>query len=431
MIYVLSKYELLKVLHLEECTYLMGDQHVKNICSTLVLLRYLSLGAAVTATTLPKKIRKLKLLETLDVRRTSIEILPTQVMKLPCLVHLFGKLKLQESVGGRKMRKLQTWLEENSKLETVAGFVVDKRQKMPQLMDHMKHLTKIKIWCESTTNASSDLSHLSKSIKGFIERGTDLNSALSLSLNIKDEWCHYLLNFPLKKDYSYLRSLKLQGNNICSRLPRFVTMLGGLTKLHLSFPDHNLSSDILATLSRVHGLQYLKLIAAQLDKLIITHDMFGSLRRLCIVVEVMTELQIKKGALPRLESLQLLCKDLNGFSSTTIQFLPLLKEVDLHDELSDKIKQDWKEEAKNHPTRPKVLFKLMGSEPATGTSTVAIATDTASQEVDVEVEPLANSESPVAPSAHTLLSVTMPLNVAPTEESVKLVLRVYFILLTY
>ncbi|XBI77044.1 hypothetical protein VPH35_070215 [Triticum aestivum] len=382
-----SRYELLRVLDLEECGNHLEDKHLREICSNLLLLRYLSLGAAVKVTMLPKEIKKLKLLETLDVRRTKIEILPTQVMELPCLIHLFGKFKLQEGVGSRKMHKLQTWFSENSKLETVAGFVVDnnKSRGFARLMEHMKHLTKVKIWCEQSTNNSTDptasdsnsstnnYTHVSNAIKRFIKRSTDVKKAHSLSIHFNDKWFQDLLvNLSLEKEEAsscYLSSLKLQGGNICS-LPPFLTMLGGLTKLCLSSPHHQLSGDILTALSRVRSLAYLKLIASQLDKLAIIKGALGSLRGLCIVVEVMTELEVQEGALPFLESLQLLCKDVNGFCCTTIQSLRRIKEVTLHDGVNYETKQKWKEAAKEHPRRPNLLFVKtaedvdMGSEPA-------------------------------------------------------------------
>ncbi|KAM3295768.1 hypothetical protein ACQJBY_038202 [Aegilops geniculata] len=414
-----SKYKLIRVLDLEECDEHLGDKHLKEICSNMSLLRYLSLRGASRVTVLPKQIKKLQLLETLDLRGTSIEILTIEVMELPYLIHLFGKFKLQQDVGSRRMSKLQTWLSERSKLETLAGFVVDNNiQGFTQIMENMKHLTKVKIWCEFTAHDSSNSRHLSKSIKGFIRSSTDLNEAHSLSLNINDAWCPDLLDFSLEKDYSYyLSSLKLQGNIICSQLPLFVTMLGGLTKLCLSFlGDHKLSGNILDALSRVRGLEYLKLIANQLDKLVIRQGhALRSLRHLCVMVEVMTELEIQEGALPRLEFLRLLCKDINGFGHT-IQSLPRLKEVALYDAVSDETKQEWKGATKNHPRRPKLLFvetKPMGSEPAAEIIPAETTTDTMVEEVDVEREPAAAA----AATTDTTLSVTTLPNVISTKET--------------
>ncbi|KAF7104350.1 hypothetical protein CFC21_105252 [Triticum aestivum] len=440
-----SKYRLMRVLDLEGCNEHLEDEHLKAICSNLFLLRYLSLRGAATVKVLPKEIRKLQVLETLDLRGTNIEIMPTQVMQLPSLLHLFGKFKLPQGVGGRKMHKLHAWLEENSKLQTVAGFVVDnKSQRFAQVMNHMKVLTKVKIWCESTadanssshvskgiktfmrrgTDSSDNSSHLSEAIKDFVERGADSNTSLSLSMNFNHEWPQDLQNFSLKKDTTYyLRSLKLQGNNICSQLPQFVTMLRGVTKLCLQFPRHQLSADILVSLGSVRGLKYLKLIATQLDMLVIGHDILRNMRHLCVVVEVMTGMVIEEGALPCLESLQLLCKDLNCFSGTKIQSLPCLKEVALHDGVCKETKQEWEGATKNHPRRPRLLFftkkmvddHFMGSEAAVEISHAATTTDTTA----VESEPAQNSESHDAPPTDTTLMVTTSPDVISTRESVQ------------
>lgn len=261
------------------------------------------------------------------------------------------------------MSKLQTWLSVKSKLETLAGFVVDnsKGQEFAQLMDNMKDLTKVKIWCQSTADTSIS-SHLSKAIKGFIERSTEFTGTPSLSLNFEGELTQDMLNFSLEKgkhSCCYLGSLKLQGNKICS-LPPFVALLGRLTKLGLSSPQLSLSQDFLAALSKVPRLAYLKLVATSLDKLVITKGALESLVRLSIVVVSMIgQLEIQEGALPRLKSLQLLCKNLDGsFSGTSVlQSLGHLEDITLHRQLDDETKHEWKEAAKNHPNRrPKILF---------------------------------------------------------------------------
>uniref|UniRef100_M8C2I5 Uncharacterized protein n=1 Tax=Aegilops tauschii TaxID=37682 RepID=M8C2I5_AEGTA len=353
------------------------------------------------------------------------------------LLHLFGKFKLPQGVGGRKMRKLQAWLqeEENSKLQTVAGFVVDdKSQGFAQLMGEMKKLTKVKIWCESTTDASNYLSHLSEAIKEFIERGTNENKARSLSLNMNDAWSQEFLNFDLENASScYLSSLKLQGNNISS-LPLFVTKIGGLTKLCLSFSHLQLSSGILEALNSVSGLKYLKLNATRLDNLVIEEDALGSLKRLCIVVEVITGLVIEEGALLDLEFLQLLCKDLNGFSSTMIQSLPRLMEVVGSEpvENSESSGAPPTDTALLVTTQPTTMSTqesvqvvtsemvdaqdLMGTESAMETSPMATSTDT-TKKIDVESEHAFNSESLVAPPTDMMLSMTTPADVISTGES--------------
>uniref|UniRef100_A0ACD6ABA5 Uncharacterized protein n=1 Tax=Avena sativa TaxID=4498 RepID=A0ACD6ABA5_AVESA len=240
-----SKCELLRLLDLEECDNQLEDKHLREICK-LLLLRYLSLRGSITV--LPKDIAKLKLLATLDVRRTEIKVLPIEVIELPCLVHLFGKFKLADV--GRRMIKLQKFLSEKSKLETLEGFVAD--EGFAKLMDHMNNLTKVEIWCESDVDATI-VGHLSKSIKGFIQRGTNENEDRSLSLNFH-ECSKGLLNFSLENS-CYLSKLSLQGNILS--LPPFVTEMDGVTELCLS-SSNQLNDDILTDLIKVRSLLYLK-----------------------------------------------------------------------------------------------------------------------------------------------------------------------------
>lgn len=82
------KYKLIRVLDLEECTD-VKDSHLKKICK-LWNLRYLSLSHKITR--LPKEIAKLKLLETLASCKTVVTALPVEVIGLPCLINLIGKI---------------------------------------------------------------------------------------------------------------------------------------------------------------------------------------------------------------------------------------------------------------------------------------------------------------------------------------------------
>lgn len=343
-----GKYKLLRVLDLEECEVL-NDEHVKNICN-LLLLRYLSLGANIT--TLPKDISKLKFLETLDVRRAKAKSLPipVELIMLPSLIHLLGVLRIQDV--GHELNKLQAFLSENSNLETLAGLVVDQSTVFLQLIHHMNCLKKVKVWFQPTEDGDSRYPHLSRPIQEFIQRGTNMSEARSLSLNF--EGCSEgLLDFPLNEHSYYLSSLKLHGE--LRRLPSFVTKLGNITELCL-FSRSQLSEDVLTALSSCYTLHYLKLMARQLGKFVVEQGALRSLRRLCIVGQSMTSLENQEGALAQLESLWLLCKDLNGLCGTRIEHLERLKEVALDDVVSEETKKEWKEAAKMHPSRPRVSY---------------------------------------------------------------------------
>jgi hypothetical protein len=188
----LPKCELLRVLDLEECNEL-EDKHTVGI-HKLWHLKYLSLGAKITK--VPRYIQKMHCLETLDMRKTKIEILPEEVIKLPHLAHLLGKFKLQkEDWENIKPEKL---LPPKSNLRTLTGFLTDDDPGFPKLMVHMKELNKVKIWSNSVgVNASTQEStpsdcfiFLLTAIKLFIQSRLDTpegDHCLSLDLGNSSE----------------------------------------------------------------------------------------------------------------------------------------------------------------------------------------------------------------------------------------------------
>ncbi|CAN6360432.1 unnamed protein product [Urochloa humidicola] len=374
-----GKYKLMRVLDLEECTD-VNDSHVRKICK-LWNLRYLSLGPSVA--NLPKEIAKLKLLETLVLSKTVVNVLPVEVMGLPYLTNLIGKFKLsdQDWTSSSTMERLSKneGLEDlfrKSKLETLAGFVGDgsHRQGFLQLMVHMKNLKKVKIWCESTADVG-DNNHLNaelvKAIGQYIKTPMGAGDVRSLSvdfqgvpggsLNALQELC----STSLQETY-YLSSLKLHGN--LSTYPEFVGILSGLTELCLSCAT--VSTDLLFAIGAMPFLLYLKLIADEIDAFFIKSGTYQSLRRLCFLVRHQNPVlpEVDEGALPEVVSLQLLCKHLTGPSAIEIRHLRMLQEIELHPEISETARQEWEAAAQSHPNRPIVLpfvtvNDLVGVEP--------------------------------------------------------------------
>ncbi|KAM3311548.1 hypothetical protein ACQJBY_031910 [Aegilops geniculata] len=352
----LSKYHLLRVLDLEKCEELKDD-HVKDICN-LLLLKYLSLGGGVT--TIPRDIVKLKHLvsldrpgsppfsKKLDVRRTKVQILHVEVFQLPSLIHLFGKFKLTDIVKPKS--EVHEFLSKGrSNLETLAGFVTDGSGGFLHLMGYMNKLSKVKILCELPAGCG-DRTDLKQAIQQFIEDEKQANvGSRSLSLHF-GKCCEDLLNSL--EGPCYLSSLKLHGD--LAALPQFVVSLRGLRELCLS--STRLTAGVLEALSNLSYLQYLKLVAHDLDEFVVRDQAFCRLLRLSLELQCPTFPTIEEGALPFLVTLQLLCRDLHGLSGLKIEYLKHLKEVTLDPRVTPTTRGTWEKAAREHPNRPKVLL---------------------------------------------------------------------------
>lgn len=352
-----DKYKLTRVLDLEGCTD-VKDCHLKNMCN-LWNLRYLSLGPNITK--IPKEIAQLKLLETLDVSKTRVNVLPVEAIGLPCLIHLIGKFKLEDSFKTERLPK-------ECLLETMVGFVADKGKGFLQFMDHMKRLNKVKIWCDCAESKEGQVDlnkHLFKAIQKYIETpmGEDNVRSLSLdfqglpqgSLSALDQLCQHYSS--MVGQLYHLSSLKLHGNSNSATLPKFVALFHDLTKLSIS-TTVSVTQHLLSVIGEMPVLLNLKMTANSINgSFIIQEGKFRSLHCLSLVLKVVgtSVLTVEDGAQPEIISLQLICKDLVGLSGVKIMSLPELKEIALHPEVDEKTRKVWEAEARRHHNRPNVL----------------------------------------------------------------------------
>uniref|UniRef100_A0A0A8XUN6 NB-ARC domain-containing protein n=1 Tax=Arundo donax TaxID=35708 RepID=A0A0A8XUN6_ARUDO len=359
-IFYIRNCKLTRVLDLEECNDL-GDAHLKHICE-LWHLKYLSFGGSIHK--LPRCVKNLHCLETLDLRRTNIMLLPIEAIQLPHLTHMFGKFMLDNDdlKNVNAMSKLRKFFSRNkSNLQTLAGFVTDDRYGFLQLIGHMTKLRKVKIWCKRVVDSSSYMADLSQAIQEFSKLPIDTACDRSLSIDSEKPSENFLGSLdlePCPEGFKYdLRSLKLYGK--LSRLPPFVTLLSGLTDLCIS--SDTLTRDLLSALVNLRRLLYLKLISDQLEHFEIKHGDFPSLRCLCFVVKSLTSAlpTIEHGALPNIVSLQLLCRGLVGLSGIEIRHFKHLKEITIESKATEETRHDWERAAKKHPNRPKVLLLQM------------------------------------------------------------------------
>lgn len=179
---VLAKYKILRVLDLKECAGMKG-KHLQTICD-LLLLKYLSLGDSIVR--VPRKIAQLKLLETLDLSRTNVVTVYMQVLGLPSLTHLLGKVRLSKWDCIFRMEKLKRFVRNKCKLDTLGGFTTGKSEAFPQLIGHMRQLNKVKIWIHPAAD-TRNLEHLTEGIKEFIRKSRfESNVGRSLSVDFSE-----------------------------------------------------------------------------------------------------------------------------------------------------------------------------------------------------------------------------------------------------
>ncbi|CAM0878391.1 unnamed protein product [Alopecurus aequalis] len=354
-----DKHKLLRVLDLKQCPGLK-DRQILIICE-LELLKYLSLGNSIER--LPRKIGRLIRLETLDMRTTDVVTVYSEVLMLPKLKHLLGKFRLSscdcpdekpnlvKKLLGHK-DELKDFLRKNSVLETLSGIFIGNGLGLPQLFRHMLRLRKVKIWCDSTTKGSTDLTDLKRGIKVFTDhrrRMPNIDYSLSIDFNGSSQLFQYCL-----EDAGMLTSLKLSGNVTLSAQVN-TTLLISVQELCLSWT--NLSGATIQNgLSNLRcQLKFLKLVENNLVGFAVKKNApFLNLERLCLVgVQSLDEIIIQ--GLSKLISMHLLCQTLGGLPDIQIGSLQNLKEVGLHSGVDGDIRRGWEDAATNHPRKPNVV----------------------------------------------------------------------------
>jgi len=170
----------------------------------------------------------------------------------------------------------------------------------------------------------------------------------------------------------YLSSLKLEG--ALSGLTKFARLLCGLKELCLS-STNGLTNNELTNLHMLTLLKYLKLVNVHLAGFEIKRGHFPQLLRLCLVQCHGSVLTIGAGALPRLHSLWILNKDLDGPSYINIEQYKHLQEVALDSSVKPTTITSWDEAAKKHPKRPRVLYLKSVDLNGTGSMVKYVATE--------------------------------------------------------
>jgi Leucine-rich repeat (LRR) protein len=280
------------VLDLEGYKGLNKKKILKSICKIL-LLKYLSLRNT-DVTQLPKQIKDLQCLETLDIRQTKVQILAKKAIVLPLLKHFLAGDKISVS---------------NDTRESEESFsAVD----MPLGIDRMKNLEILSH--VQVTNSSSDLTGIAELLKlrklGVALCGTrakmsdlflqidKLHKCLrSLSVRIHQQAVgekHDALTPPC-----FIRSLNVSG--LTSGLPHMIQEFHQLVKLTLT--ETYLKEDDLRILGKLRGPRFLKLLnkAYTESELSFKEEEFQTLNFLLVRTTDVTNINFATGAAPKLE----------------------------------------------------------------------------------------------------------------------------------
>lgn len=354
--------ELLRVLDLEGCKGVNNDTVLIAICKQR-FLKYLSLRGT-DVDHLHQKIQRLVHLETLDIRDTSVEVVPIEVIRLPLLAHLFGRFELPHGITEE--------ISKQSKLQTLAGVMVTEGDKsFENIILHAGKLRKVKI-CQATSYSSNSRNRRMnpRSNSPLKERFTGSKALQILSIDSSDlskEFISFL------KAPCAITSIKLRGQ--LDRLPATPTLreLSDLNRLLLI--STGLSIEDLSALQSLPCLEYLKLAEDEHgfrgSSFVVQSGGFPSLRRLCFEAPRLPQVQIEQGSMKSLTILDLLCPDPvipeprlgrnccflqleTRLGVAGVSYLENLKEVILHHSMRESEVQAWKEEAIRHNKKPSV-----------------------------------------------------------------------------
>ncbi|XP_044974323.1 disease resistance protein RGA4-like [Hordeum vulgare subsp. vulgare] len=358
--------ELLRVLDLEGCNGVNNDTVLKAICKQR-LLKYLSLRGT-DVDHLHPTIKCLEHLETLDIRDTLVKDLPIQVIRLPLLAHLFGRIELPRGITKE--------ISKQSKLQTLAGVVVTEADtSFENIILHAGKLRKVKIY-QATSYPSNSRNKRIRMNPGSIspfplnERFTGSKALQILSVDSSDLAKEFIkfLEAPCA-----ITSIKLRGQ--LDKLPATPALRELCDLNRLLLISTGLSIEDLSALQSLPCLEYLKLTedgdGFRGSSFVVKSGGFPSLRRLCFEAPRLPQVQIEQGSMKSLAILDLLCPDpvipepRSGRYRSFLQletrlgvegvsYLENLKEVILHHSMWESKVQAWKEEAIRHNNKPSV-----------------------------------------------------------------------------
>uniref|UniRef100_A0A0D9Z921 Uncharacterized protein n=1 Tax=Oryza glumipatula TaxID=40148 RepID=A0A0D9Z921_9ORYZ len=316
---------------------LMGDQH-----TMISYDKYLSLRRAHNIDRLPRKIKKLQSLETLDLRGTGIDKLPASFIELENLVHFrSGSTYLPHGFG--RMKSIQT-------LGLIE--ISDDTSWRIQEIGCLMQLEKLRIRSRDGMNKENWESLLTV-IENLSRR------LLSLSNETDGRTCSLPLDFSSSPPL-LLRSLLLYGS--LEALPSWMASLDNLVKLTLG--GTKLKEDDIQILQKLPRLFSLRLwFAFAVEKLVVAPSGFPNLQLLAIQGwNGPLQMILEEGAMQKLHKLVLVAsfRDATLKSIKGTKYLRSLRTVEIRAKSTpcmEALLDELRLEASHLPNHPTVIIK--------------------------------------------------------------------------
>ncbi|XP_048537450.1 disease resistance protein Pik-2-like [Triticum urartu] len=356
-----SQLNLVKVLDLEGCSSLRDNQHwLRNVCTSLILLKYLSLRNT-DVTQLPKEINRLQQLEVLDIRHTPMNASAIKHLMLLKLKRLLAGQSIGTDTGGgggdastvstvqkmpHKVRKM-TDLEVLSHVQASKHHATELRE-IGQLWQLRVLGVVIYDWKAQLENLLQGISDLNECLQSLSIEIKPLPITASKAATPCDIPAANAISAHCKNTPKLLESLSISG----------VTMHGGLLQLFatgceklakVTLDNTLLDQRDMESLAGLHNLRGLRLRHVTLhtgSMLIIQTNGFQNLKYLVVegggITDInfeITDIDFGPGEAPKLEKIVWLVDGIESLSG--INNLPKLKEIMFNDgvTLPDQVKQ--------------------------------------------------------------------------------------------
>lgn len=305
----LANFRALRVLDLESSGELEGANYLQHI-GKLCMLKYLRLQAT-RIIELPEQVVELQLLQTLDLTRALINILPCNIVRLKQLTYLLVKnVKLPDGIGELQL------LQELSHVEVESS-------NSPNSLEELGRLCMLRVlgldWCISDTDICRETC-----VRSLISSLDKLGTSNLQSLHIGGgSGCSldFLLD-SLSAPFDHLHKFRMTSDYYFPRIPGWMTSLVSLRLLEINIDT--VGEDALMILGKLPSLLVLLLSvksSAHNQGLIIASCGFRCLKQFdFICCKGLDMVMFEQGGMPALEQLHLKLRAKGVFVNYGFQF---------------------------------------------------------------------------------------------------------------